>query len=278
MSRSNPVSHRIMELYDQWDRGCDYAISGETLARTLPGKIKPETVRPGKLPGFLLKDEPFTASELEVFVNDFKATFCVAGQYEFTLVDGPDIAALYDGDEHQYIDDVHTSSGLEGSCMNGKHDFLGLYYENGKKVQGLKVIYSKTGLIAARALLWHTDQGIIVLDRIYACRPVLTELVCKYARSEGWYHKAEQNFELNSRFVSEGLVDSVMYLSVSGVNEPLNDAWPYMDTFCYYEDGKLSNQSPTDEHSFRTLRRDNWMYRYTHGCVFVDTMHGRVPQ
>jgi hypothetical protein len=137
------------------------------------------------------------------------------------------------------------------SCMTGEdaHKVM-LYVENPEKIKLLK--YSDRLGHEARALLWHTDQGVIVLDRVYASSKHLIPIVEEWAKTNGFLPRSELTRENP--------------LSVT-VRRPSNRVMPYIDTFC-----ELA--SYTDDTYTLTFWAENPLHIFndTRGTDFA-TMH-----
>jgi len=99
-----------------------------------------------------------TDSYIESMVNSY-ISFQNMCKTEIEYLVGRDILMGYTRDNQ-----VAGDSTLNSSCMNDKHDFLQLYTNNPNKVK-LAIIKSG-GKIAARALVWETEDGKRY-DRVY---------------------------------------------------------------------------------------------------------------
>jgi len=102
------------------------------------------------------------------------------------------------------------------SCMTGEDAYkVTLYVENPEKIKLLK--YSDKLGHKARALIWHTDQGVVVLDRIYASSKHIIPIVEEWAKTNGLVPRGELSIEKP--------------LTVT-VKRPSDKRMPYIDTFC----------------------------------------------
>lgn len=191
----------------------------------------------------------FTDKEIEDFVNKYKSEIEIMNNQflKFDIVSGNLIAKFYNLDNYF----SSTKGTLGNSCMAGKpDDYFDIYVANPERVR-MVIMYDDNGeikdgkyksdKIVARALLWNTDQGEVVMDRIYTNFDKDVELFKKFAEMNKWWHKKNQNSESN--FISQmGNVsktkDYTIKLSVWDLDE-----YPYLDTFSYLdmENGILAN-------------------------------------
>lgn len=118
----------------------------------------------------------------------------IDSQFKFSgtikLVDGEDIRTYYHGSNY-----ASSTGSLSNSCM--KHDrcqqYFDVYTENPKRVQML-VALTNNNLVQGRALVWHTDQGSIVMDRAYG-KPLVMNTLIAHAQSQGWIVKSHQSYD-----------------------------------------------------------------------------------
>ena len=99
--------------------------------------------------------------------------------------------------------------------MTDKLNYLKLYTNNPDKIQMICVkIFEK---IVGRALLWTTDCGKKVMDKIYICD--------EWVGSKFDEIKLEHNYENWSDY---GSSDNILSLTLNTDNI---EKWPYLDTF-----------------------------------------------
>lgn len=179
----------------------------------------------------------FTDRELEEFVNNYKSSFDILKDafLKFDIVSGNDIAHWYSSSNYE-----SNKSTLGNSCMaNVDSDYFDIYVYN-PKVCSLVILYSdkgklengkwKSNKIRGRALLWKTDEGM-VLDRIYTNKDEDVNLFIQFANKNDWWHKKYQ--DSSDSFI--GVKDSQeqkLYLTIELTNSDF-DYYPYVDTFCY---------------------------------------------
>jgi hypothetical protein len=134
--------------------------------------------------------------------------------FTFEIVNGDELYEYYQrGDGPQ-------------SCMRGE-SYVQMYADNPDVCE--MVIVSLDGEYFGRALLWHTDEGQTVLDRIYPNSGIHVELLKSYATEQGWDYLEKQSYE-------EHFVSRRAYHVTIRRND--NGEFPYMDTFryCYSDD------------------------------------------
>ena len=106
------------------------------------------------------------------------------------------------------IYDVYCEIGTPGlgtlwnSCLINKKELLELYVKNMSKV-GLATLWdgdNKNRKLRARALIWETDQGGRVMDRIYFTNSSDEDLFKQWAYKNNMYHKKNQNSYQTTKF------------------------------------------------------------------------------
>jgi len=138
----------------------------------------------------------------------------------FTVVTGEGVMEAY---RHSFA---------QSSCMTGQQaqDWLELYHDNPDKVAMVKY---NDGHTTARALLWTTDQGTKVLDRIYTLKGNLQLLAEKYhiwCDENQYAYRDNAGSRAHKECVFSGKKNDYT------VTVPRPEYMPYMDTFLY---GKL---------------------------------------
>jgi hypothetical protein len=189
-------------------------------------------------------DINFTDSDIEIFVNQYKATidkFNDKFSY-FEEVKGDDIAYWYDNSNY-----LKCQGTLGSSCMsNVDSEFFDIYVLN-PDVCSLIILKSEDDYskIIGRALLWKIRDGKRFMDRVYSLYDSDVQLFRDWARENGWYYK-----------LSNSSVASSYAISPKGERESLNltvdirsgeyDKYPYLDTFKFWDPrGTLSvNDGP----------------------------------
>lgn len=165
-------------------------------------------------------------------LGQFASRFRAAEQAEnltFELLeDGDAITAAYD---HGGVDWTgETLVGLRGSCMAG--DPVGDFYERaGAK---LFVCRNSRGL-RARGIVWQTDDGITLLERVYAVSEVDETALLDEARRRGWWTKETQT---NARrpFVSPSGERQTAHTVTTPHDVTRADYIPYLDSLYWYDE------------------------------------------
>jgi len=114
------------------------------------------------------------------------------------------------------------------SCMTETPEYVLLYEKNPTKVGMLQY----RGNISARALIWHTDEGETVIDRIYPNSGVHIDLFIKYAKENGYKYRTTQCTGESS------FTDGERRFSYTVTLDNNVDVYPYIDTFIY---GRIRN-------------------------------------
>lgn len=243
---------RVASDFDRSDERCIIATARPS--STVPGKVAYKTSPDATkytvtsytkwlrrainvLPCLTLSD-----GEIQVLQDYLQGYFQpLDDMYQFKIVQGQDLLDVY---REKYF----------GSCM---HSSPGprLYRDNPDNVKMLTA-RDDDGELVARALVWHTDEGYTVLDRIYPSDGgIHTKAMRQYAIKHGWYYKEK-----------DGVGFPVLH-PITG--EPgrftvtLHDTgyYPYMDTFLHVRmhGGKKIVVSNTCDYCFHHLQStDNY--------------------
>lgn len=194
----------------------------------------------------------FTARDIEVFVNKFKAV----GKFQklkdkFKLVDGKDIIWGYSSTNYSI-----RSGSLGSSCMNNRSkNQYNLYVHNPDKIKLLALV-DNNNKILARALVWKgliregknpeernnsEAKKAIVIDRVYCSDEYQQDLFKQYASINGWLYKSGQMSFIRPdgklitgrfksklkkyKFSDKPYIDTMRYLSKKGSIS--NKVWAY---------------------------------------------------
>lgn len=166
-------------------------------------------------------DVAFSCAQLDAFIN---ATVCRrSNEDKFRIVRGDALLEAY-------------SEEIGGhSCMTGDHmtNVLEVYAANPDKVQLL--IY-RDGSMEARALLWHTDDGEVCLDRIYPNDGPHVRMIQEYGKKQGWLIRPHNSLPNNDTpFGGRN-----RQVTVIGCRY-----WPYLDSFRFANDTPVAGQRIT---------------------------------
>jgi hypothetical protein len=114
------------------------------------------------------------------------------------------------------------------SCMTGSDsDKMQLLAQNPDNVSLVK--YNFMG-VNARALLWTSDSGKRILDRIYPNQGNHILALHDWCDSQGIIYRVSQSYPDGIVYLSDNSNYQVT-LDVSGIED-----WPFLDTFCYSRD------------------------------------------
>ncbi len=208
------------------------------------------TIKIGKLVNKVFKGT-LKASEVENFVNDFKAS-SPSNIEKIELVSGESIKYWYDTVNYQ-----STKGTLGSSCMGGKDkSFFNLYSEN-KDTCSL-LIMTVDGKLVARALVWKLNsieskpgekelsefdlKPVYFLDRVYSIEDYQVEKMRRFAIDKGWAIRKDSSVYSNDRIIWKGTTYEVD-MSVKVKKSNYGNTFPYMDTFRRYNhfNGTLHN-------------------------------------
>ena len=193
------TEYYVNSLYD-----INYGISGSDI-HYLFENLKPRVKT--RIGSFLNKifiniDEKY----VEHFVNSYKI-FSKETSDNFKVVEGEELRKYYYGEYH------HNGRGTLGSsCMRHSRcqNYFKMYMFNRDKVKML-LLFSKDGMVKARALLWHLnednglDSEFKFMDRVYYTNEDQVPLFRKWASENGYITKEKMSWGTPNRFVdSEG--------------------------------------------------------------------------
>jgi uncharacterized protein YbaR (Trm112 family) len=200
-------------------------------------KIYPNIFLPNGKPG----------EDLESFVEAIKAER-TKERGNIKIVKGTDIIKYYNSNKYEYS---NKPSHLHNSCMSYSscEEYLNFYAKN-DDVVSLVILMSEEeeDKIIGRALLWNlshineseTDRKF--LDRIYTIKDQDIAKFKTLAKRNNWLFKKEQDMWSETEIVDiNNNITERMALLVSNINDHI--AYPYMDTFKYYniDDKTLTN-------------------------------------
>ena len=161
---------------------------------------------------------------IEVICNKLKAKHTLVG--DFVVVQGEDIRKWYHGENYNI--DINTGS-LAGSCMKyaSCQPYMSIYAQNPDKCQML--IVKHMDKLLSRALLWTTDCGKKIMDRIYGSDKYINA-VKTWANNNGYMTKHRQSYDDSTTWVTptgEKITQNYFITLKYYPNQPL----PYFDTF-----------------------------------------------
>ena len=195
-------------------------------------------IRIGRLIKKLFHDT-FTNSQIENFVNQYKSILDqTALNFEFWT--GSDIKYGYSSPK--YIFSAPTSNQLMNSCMNDCLDWIDFYM--GCPVK-LLVLLNDEGHIFGRALIWEF-KGKFLMDRVYVAFDRDYFKFVDYAKSNGWWWKAENKSGASISYTNGSKTDWFPIEIKLKFNFEEYKDWgvPYLDTFIYAKGNQLTNYIP----------------------------------
>ena len=191
--------------------------SAISYARCESMKFLPERRTKTTLGRYIKRQYPEVAIK-EEFLEQFVARVMaelMPNESKFKLISGYDI-------KQAYRDEIGGES-----CMTGcDSDKVELYAVNPKVVSML--VYDD-GEMTGRCLVWKTDQGHTVTDRIYPNSGRHIAEYEKYIEDQGWYRRSDNRAPCEQYII--GLESERLSVTLKIPDPPI---WPYMDTFAYY--------------------------------------------
>ena len=145
------------------------------------------------------------------------------------------------------------------SCMVGT-SYVRMYATN-HPVCRMLAIY-RAGRFFGRALLWQTDQGVTVLDRIYPNSGVHVGMAIQYAESQGWDYLDRQTYG-QDRFHSG---NSYTVTIPRGYKR-----WPYLDTFRFSRTHDITNGPVTLYQRYNEYEPYHFLFDGTKGTPTHNT-------
>ena len=202
--------------------------SDKVLAKSIAGDditlSRHQVVKIGRLVDSILKSNDIQkrGDEIEKFVNAYRSV--ISNEYllkerRFRVCEGEEIGKWY-GQEKYW--QVGHQNPLGSSCMRFDHmrDRFGIYTQNPDRVEMIlllcKDIEGEEKLLA-RALVWKTEDGNYLLDKIYYSYPKLVQEVKDWAQKH--YPGIIQSGDLEQ--------DRVVRI---GIEKWYFEKYPYVDT------------------------------------------------
>ncbi len=194
----------------------------------------------------------YNPTDIEKFVTSYKSIY-LEKEADPIILKGEDLRKSF------LIKNVAAEVGdYATNCMRfeSTQEYLDIYAYNPDKVSSV-VLKNEDNKILSRALLWNTDDGSIVMDRVYAVDPGWKRVLHNWANSQGYYYRAKDDTKpFNSDiFIHKGK-EIIKRFTVTLKNFKFK-AYPYLDTFFYLDtDGKLQNFAPEDKSYFELRNSD----------------------
>jgi hypothetical protein len=132
------------------------------------------------------------------------------------------------------------------NCMRyeSTQKFLDIFVENPEVISAV-VLINEDNKILSRALLWKTNEGTIVMDRVYAVDPGWKRVLHNWANEQGYYYRAKDDTKpFNSDIFIHNGTEIIKQFSITLKNYNF-PTYPYIDTFFYLDtEGVLYNFAP----------------------------------
>lgn len=158
-----------------------------------------------------------------------------------------------------------------GSCMTGEDASLVILYEMNPEKVGMLIF----GEDEARAILWETDQGDKVLDRIYPNDGYHIDVIRDWCELKGIKMRSHQGYPESDHILFDGEKEYTVTLDIGEVE----DVYPYMDSFCYGDFDRdndlviLSNKRDPKEIYYSFFSTGG---SYSGGCGECETVPARM--
>jgi hypothetical protein len=178
---------------------------------------------------------------------------------EFRVVSGEDIRYWYD---YEQTDHRFETGTLSDSCMADKTFALDLYTENPDRISMLCLIHEHR--LRGRALLWLTDSGEKVMDRIYGSGKTVQAFI-NWAEDQGYWHKEYQTYDHNTQFVFDNECDDDKRFQIT-LKYTDFDYYPYVDTMKYLGSDGLQNFYSGDHRNCLDVVPDDDSREECNGC------------
>lgn len=221
-----------------------------------PSTLKTQEMKIGKFVKHILtitNNNNFTDSDIEKFVNEYKAA--ISQKQEFKYIIGDNIARIgYNTNYYEY----KPGSVLYNSCMNNEFSYLTLYTKNEQLIK-LLVLYADYKIdietydgqyiidypIIGRALVWKlSNEDFYFMDRIYYNDDDTYNKFINYAKENEIAFKLKNTYG-STQFTYNGKTRN--YNLYVELDRSRFDSYPYMDTFRYLYNDTLSTFSPDDD-------------------------------
>lgn len=197
----------------------------------------------------------FTPNDIESFVKAYKSS-ALQVHLKPEIVKGDKIREVFlDVNILSKTGDYATNCMMSGNCQ----PYLEVYVDNPKRISAA-VQKNEDGKIVARALLWNTDQGEVVMDRVYSTDANWKAAMEKWGVDQGYYRRAFDDGKPRNadKFIfKNSLVERKFTVTLTSYEYPF---WPYLDTFSWMTtEGVLSNYIPAGA-DFYEFKKSNGTY------------------
>lgn len=197
-----------------------------------------------KVGKFLKKiSNKYDPTDIEKFVTIYKSIY-LEKEAEPKIVSGEDLRKVF------LIKNVAAEVGdYATNCMRfeSTQKFLDILVDNSERVSAV-ILVNEDQKILSRALLWQTDDGSVVMDRVYAVDPGWKRVLHNWANKSGYYYRAKDDTKpFNSDIVIHRGKEIIKQFSIT-LKSFKYESYPYLDTFFYLDtEGGLHNFAPKDK-------------------------------
>lgn len=188
-------------------------------------------------------------SQIERITNKVKARFA-----PIEILISSDVAGVYAMNHAP----KYEIGSLNDSCMKNKSE----YFSTLSHSSNCRVAYAVNceGELIARALLWTTETGETILDRIYGT-DAIQEKFKTWAINNGYFHRYRQSYTDVDEFVCPNTKQKVFKYFEIHIEALEEDYVPFLDTFYRYgycaERGGYYLSNEAHEYTDYTCRETN---------------------
>lgn len=239
-----------------------FDVFGEKVGRSLMrvGRVVSKLITEKQINEYGVKQ-----TQIEDFVNYYKSWFDKEN-FEIKVIEGDEIKKWY-LDQNYFAPSGSCMGTIWNSCMrySERQSYLDLYCKNSNvKMLVMLVKYNDVEKVRCRALLWddvqvassQTDlpETIKVMDRIYSVFDSDVKTFKKWAESNGYITKWEQNAKSHQYFDIKGQPIKIK-CNLKIVEKNLR-YYPYLDTFPFFDlrNGVLYNDEYNSKWEYRLVQ------------------------
>jgi hypothetical protein len=190
-------------------------------------------------------------------------------ELEFKVINGKKLRKYYYSNNYQY-----EQGTLGNSCMRHYSDqkYIKLYSKN-KNIKMLILKYKNSNKILARSLLWETDNGYKIMDKVYYSLDKYVSGFNKWAKKNGYLIRENNNWNSCTRFIDKNGNKKELFLSVK-LNR-LNNSYPYVDTFKWIDlnDKILYNYNPKTGNDVKLMMSVNGKHNSRYQLIYDPYHH-----
>jgi hypothetical protein len=204
-------------------------------------------IKIGRLVNILFPNK-FTSDQVETFVNKFKSkNQKIKNHFEIYK----SIPMAYN--TQNYSNKYGKANQLWNSCMNDLGDYIfDLYTHNDNVVECLTLMEDEVdknagkiiAKIIGRALIWKTKDGELFMDRVYYIHEKDYYKFIDFAKENRMTYRSKNKSGDFVKYIKNGIEFWKPF--VINIKYPIEsyEFLPYLDTFCYAQDKRLTNYTP----------------------------------